>query len=57
MDYEKLLKYRMERNQFARHLGVQLTEITLGGAKGIVEIRPEHLNPIGSVHGGCQLLW
>lgn len=53
MDYEKLLKYRMERNQFARHLGVQLTEITLGGAKGIVEIRPEHLNPIGSVHGGC----
>lgn len=53
MDYEKLLKYRMEHNQFARMLGVQLTEITLGGAKGMVEIRPEHMNPIGSVHGGC----
>lgn len=54
MDYEKLLKYRMEHNHFARLLGVSLTEISLGAAKGMVQTRPEHINPIGSVHGGCM---
>lgn len=53
MDYEELIKQRIAKNHFARNLGIQITKITLGAAKGLVEIKPEHINPIGSVHGGC----
>ncbi len=53
MDYSQLTKSRLEHNKFAQMLGIQISEITLGAAKGFIEIKPEHMNAIHSVHGGC----
>lgn len=53
MDYSQLTKSRLENNEFAQMLGVQISEITLGAAKGFIKISPQHMNAIHSVHGGC----
>ena len=38
-------------DQFARHVGVELLEIAAGRAKGKLNLRPEHYNGAGMVHG------
>lgn len=53
MDYERLLKHRNEVNNYAKFLGIVTTEIKEGYAKAQMEIRPEHENAVGSVHGGA----
>ncbi|MCD8156000.1 MAG: PaaI family thioesterase [Clostridiales bacterium] len=50
MDYEKLKEIR--NVGFIREVGMKTTEISEGYAKGEQELRPEHGNPIGSIHGG-----
>ncbi len=50
MDFEKLKELR--NVGFNRAVGVVTTEISEGYAKAEVEIGPQHMNPIGSVHGG-----
>lgn len=53
MDYEKFIEYRNSTNPFARYVGVKVTKVAEGYAEGEVTIRPELLNPVGYVHGGC----
>lgn len=53
MDYEKLRLYRNTHNNFAEYLGLEITEIGPGYARAMMPIREEHLNVVGSVHGGC----
>lgn len=53
MNYEKLRQYRNSHNKFAEHLGLEITEIGPGYARAEMPIRPEYLNVVGSVHGGC----
>ena len=53
MNYERLLKYRNEVNNYANFLGIVTTEIKEGYAKARMVIRPEHENAVGSVHGGA----
>jgi acyl-CoA thioesterase len=48
-DLERLI----ERDSFARHLGVEILDCTGGHAKARMEIKPYHLNSLGSVHGGA----
>lgn len=53
MDYEKLREVRNEQNVFGDLAGVRIVEIREGYARTELEVRPELLNPIGSLHGGC----
>lgn len=50
MDFEKLKELR--NVGFNKAVGVVTTEISEGYAKAEIEIGPQHINPIGSVHGG-----
>ncbi len=53
MDFEKLKSFRNINNNFAKLLGVELTELSKGYAKAQMTVKKEFLNPIGSLHGGC----
>lgn len=53
MDFEKLKSFRNMKNNFARLLGIELTEISDGYAKAEMTATKELINPIGSLHGGC----
>lgn len=37
---------------FTAHTGIELTSVGEGFAEGKIELKPEHLNPYGVVHGG-----
>ena len=52
MDFEKLRAYRNRTNAFANHVGVVVTKIEEAYAEAELELRAEHLNPMGYVHGG-----
>jgi acyl-CoA thioesterase len=44
---------RMESDQFAKHIGVEMVEAKIGYARVKMEIKPYHLNGVGIVHGGA----
>lgn len=50
MDFEKLKEIR--NMGFIKDIGIVLTELREGYAKGELLLQPKHMNPIGSVHGG-----
>ncbi|MCD7982188.1 MAG: PaaI family thioesterase [Clostridiales bacterium] len=50
MDFERLKEAR--NKGFIREIGLNITEIREGYAKGEIMLQPMHGNPIGSVHGG-----
>ena len=51
--YQKLVEYRNDRNRFAVDNGIIITKISEGYAEVELTPQPHHLNPVGSVHGGC----
>ena len=50
---EELKAFFGERDRFARHAGIDLVEITAGGAKCKMDIKPMHLNGVNTVQGGA----
>lgn len=40
-------------DQFARHVGIELLEMSPGKAKAKMEIKKHHLNSVGIVHGAA----
>lgn len=48
-DMERVL----ERNPFARYLGMKLKKVEKGFAIGTVPMREDHQNVYGGMHGGC----
>ena len=50
MDYEQLRKRRNEKNAFGNLVGVNIMEIREGYARTELEVRPELMNPVNSVH-------
>jgi len=50
---EKDLKRFFKRDRFAEFLGIELLETSEGYAKSRMQISKEHLNGIGTVHGGA----
>src|SRR5512134_1856870 len=50
---DPIVKDFADHDAFARHLGIEITEAVSGRAGGRMEIRPEHLNSAGTVHGGA----
>lgn len=57
MDKKELMmraKERAESNdKFIELLGVKIVEVDDGYCKGEMVIESKHLNPLGTVHGGC----
>lgn len=43
----------IERSHFAKHMGIRITEHGEGRAKAVMEIRDEHRNSFGTVHGAA----
>lgn len=47
------LKEFFKRDQFARHCGIELVEVSPGTAKAEMIVKNEHLNGLNTVHGGA----
>lgn len=43
----------IDRNPFAKYLGMKLTKVEEGFARGTVPMRDQHNNVYGGMHGGC----
>ncbi len=52
LDFEKIMKYRNQRNRFARKLGIVVESISPGAARVTKTIEEDDLNPLGRAHGG-----
>ena len=52
LDFEKIVKYRNQRNRFARKLGIVVESISPGAARVTKTIEEDDLNPLGRAHGG-----
>ena len=53
MTCEEIMKYRNENNSFGTFLGIVTTEMAPGYAKGELHLTENHINTVGSVHGGA----
>jgi len=42
-----------ENDQFAKHCGIKLVEVSDGHARAGMDIRPHHLNGVSTIHGGA----
>ena len=49
----EFIKNFFQKDKFAQHEGIELLEVEPGRAKTSMLIKEEHLNAIGSVHGGA----
>ncbi len=47
------LKKFVDRDNFAKHLGIEMLEYSKGRAKARMEIKNHHLNSAGMLHGGA----
>jgi len=47
------IKEFFKRDKFAEHCGMRLVEVSAGRAKAEMNVRPEHLNAVGTVQGGA----
>jgi acyl-CoA thioesterase len=48
-----LKKHFLDDDKFAQYAGIELLEVTSGGAKVKMEVKPFHINGVGLVHGGA----
>jgi acyl-CoA thioesterase len=53
IDIEKLMAERNHQNRFGNLLDIRILEYREGYAKGSMPVKPDFLNPLGTVHGGC----
>ena len=56
-DYKMMMEFFNRRNTFDQTIGFEVTEMGDGWARGRIELKPELLNIINSLHGGvlCSL--
>lgn len=47
------IKQFFKKDKFAEYIGIELLEVKEGWAKSKMEITKDHLNGIGTVHGGA----
>jgi acyl-CoA thioesterase len=48
-----ILKKFVDKDSFAKHLGVEMLEYSPGKARARMELKSHHLNSAGTVHGGA----
>lgn len=53
MDGDYIIAKNFRESNFSLMLGIEFTDVSEGFATGELEIREDHMNVIGSVHGGC----
>lgn len=51
--YQLLMDRMNEKGHFSSNSNIQIVKLDSGYAEGILDIRPENLNMLGYVHGGC----
>ena len=51
MTYKEILDQMYKTPAFIPFLGINITELDSGYCKGEMELKPEHLNPLGMAHG------
>ena len=49
----KNIQEKLEKDVFSKSCGIELTSIAPGSAKAKMEIKENHMNSIGTVHGGA----
>ena len=49
----RLIRYKFETNHFPRSLGIELDSIEAGRARLSLEVKRQHLQPAGIMHGGA----
>ncbi|MCC7533578.1 MAG: PaaI family thioesterase [Bacteroidia bacterium] len=52
IDFEKMVREKIDGNTFSQHLGMRITTIEAGIANAEMEITPTHLQQLGFIHGG-----
>jgi acyl-CoA thioesterase len=52
LDEDEIRKF-FKGDKLAEHLGIELVEVSRGGAVARMKVQDEHLNGIGTVHGGA----
>jgi acyl-CoA thioesterase len=50
---EAIRQFFIERDQFAKHNGIELVSAALGQARVKMTLQPHHLNGVGLAHGGA----
>ncbi|WP_319584275.1 PaaI family thioesterase [uncultured Pseudodesulfovibrio sp.] len=53
MNSQEVQRLFNEKNRFAVHAGVEVTEVSPGAAVCRMAVREEHLNPFGTVNAGA----
>ncbi len=51
--YENTLRYINNSREFSTYNNIMITKVELDYAEGVLHVKPESLNHIGVVHGGC----
>ena len=54
-ELEAIRLKRNTGNPFAQHLGIETVRLAEGEADTVMPLKPEHLNLLGTVHGGVLL--
>ena len=49
----KKVRELLSKDEFAKHNGMELVELSAGTAKAVMTIGRQHLNGAGTVHGGA----
>ena len=52
LSYDEIRKYRDANNEFTKYMGIVTNALDEGYAEGEMEIKKEHENVVGSLHGG-----
>ena len=50
---EKLMGEIGRNDKFIELIGIRIVELDEGYCKGELEVTDQHMNPLGTVHGGC----
>jgi len=50
--FNRLKEYRNNFQGAADFIGIKITDVKEGWARGEIEVKRHHMNPVGAVHGG-----
>ena len=53
MDHEAVKRLINEKNEFSKHLGIEVVEVSVGAATCTMTVCKEHLNLFGTVNAGA----
>lgn len=54
MDYEKIKSMRNDNPSYAQQIGIRITDLSDGYARGILPTTPDMANPGDTLHGGVM---